>query len=81
MRANFFALPRMLPVRRVARRLIRLRAPARLIRRLRGLPDDPGRNEPRDGPFAGGVREPRRPRPPFMPPRAAAVALPADSAG
>jgi hypothetical protein len=45
----------------------------RLIRRVRGLPDDP-----RDGPFMTGVREPRRPRPPFMPPRAAAIAPPID---
>jgi hypothetical protein len=48
----------------------------RLIRRVRGWPDDDG-----NGPFATGVREPRRPRPPFMPPRAAAVAPPVDFVG
>ncbi len=77
MRAIFFALPRTLPVQRLARGLVRrLRGGTRFGRRPRGLPDDP-----RDGPFAGGVREPRRPRPPFMPPRAATVAPPADPIG
>jgi hypothetical protein len=31
-----------------------------------------------DGPDASGVRVPRRPHPPRMPPRAAALELPAD---
>ena len=67
----------MLPVRRLARGLMRrAHSGTRFGRRPRGLPDDPA-----NGPFATGVREPRRPRPPFMPPRAAAVAPPMDPLG
>lgn len=77
MRVLFRVPPRALPVRRLARRIVcRLRVPMRFIRRPRGWLHDSG-----DGPFATGVREPRRPRPPFMPPRAAAITPPVDSAG
>ena len=50
----------------------------RLYRRVRHAGTRPEGGGRSDGPGASGVRVPRRPYPPRLPPRAAAAELPAD---